>query len=75
MAFICDHCFKGKENANALQIGLPNFLGIKTAVHKMILPKIFDWYFHQTIASQRGEEQNRKTLNLPISKCRSAKSQ
>jgi hypothetical protein len=42
MAFKCDHCFKGKENANALQIGLPNFLGIKTTVHKMILPNIFD---------------------------------
>jgi hypothetical protein len=33
---------KGKKNANALQIGLPNFLGIKTTVHKMILPNIFD---------------------------------
>jgi len=74
MAFKCNHCFKGKENTNALQIGLPNFLGIKTAVHKMILP-MFDWYFHHTIASQRGEEQNRKTLILPISKCKSAKSQ
>jgi hypothetical protein len=42
MAFMCTHCFKGKENANALQIGLPYFLGIKTAIHKMILPKIFD---------------------------------